>query len=86
MSGWGFPSQPLPYAETHVDFHVSCLLLFPNFNQNWNVVTDFSKTHQYQIQGNPHSNPQVVTYGEKLTGAFLQLQLQNMPKNVHVLA
>jgi hypothetical protein len=35
-------------SETHAGLHVKCLLLY-EFNQNWNVWTNFSKTALYQI-------------------------------------
>jgi hypothetical protein len=31
-------------AEMHLDIFVKCFLCLPNFNQNWNVLTKFSKT------------------------------------------
>jgi hypothetical protein len=39
----GFPTQ------SHVGLHEKCLLLLSDFNQNWNVSTEFSETPQYQI-------------------------------------
>jgi hypothetical protein len=30
-------------VEIHVGPHVQCLLLWSDFNQNWNILTEFSK-------------------------------------------
>jgi hypothetical protein len=37
-----------PCTEVHVSFDVKCPLL-PDFNRNWYVLTEFSRTPQYQI-------------------------------------
>lgn len=34
---------PFPHTDIHVCLHVKCPLLFPNMNQNRNVMTSFSK-------------------------------------------
>lgn len=31
-------------AKTHVDLEVECPVLLSDFNQNWNVLTNLSKT------------------------------------------
>jgi hypothetical protein len=36
-------------AETRVGLHVKCPLLLPDFNQNWNVPTNLSRTRLYEI-------------------------------------
>jgi hypothetical protein len=36
-------------TEMYVGLHVKYPLLWSNLNQNWNVLTNFSKTPQYQI-------------------------------------
>jgi hypothetical protein len=52
LSRWGFPTQSRPHAEKHLGLHVKYLLLVFNFNQNWDVLTNFSETPQYQISWN----------------------------------
>jgi hypothetical protein len=52
-AGWGFlmhrfPTQSHSQAGMHVVLHVKCPLL-SDFNHNWAVTTNFSKTVQYQI-------------------------------------
>jgi hypothetical protein len=42
---WGFPTQTVPPAETHV----KSPFLLSDFNQNWHVSTSFSESSQYQI-------------------------------------
>jgi hypothetical protein len=37
-------TEDFPHAEMHVGLHVKCPLLLSNFNQNWNVLTNSSKT------------------------------------------
>jgi hypothetical protein len=44
----GFQTQLLPPAETRVALHAKRPFLY-DFNQNWNVSTNFSKTSQYKI-------------------------------------
>jgi hypothetical protein len=34
--------------DTHVILRVKCPLLLSDFNQNWNIPTDFNETHQFQ--------------------------------------
>jgi hypothetical protein len=36
------------HTEMHVGIHVKCLLL-SDFNQNFNISTNYSKTSQYQV-------------------------------------
>jgi hypothetical protein len=36
-------------CRNHVDLHVECVLLLFDLNQNWNELTDFFKTPQYQM-------------------------------------
>jgi hypothetical protein len=40
--------RPVTREKTHVGFNVMYLLLLSNFNQNWNVLTNFNKNIQYQ--------------------------------------
>jgi hypothetical protein len=49
LSGWGFLTQSHQHAVVCAGLHVKCPLLLPDFNQNWNLPTDFSKTPHYQI-------------------------------------
>jgi hypothetical protein len=44
--GWEVPSLEFP---ARAGLHAKCPLLLFDFNQNWNVSTDFSKTPQRQI-------------------------------------
>jgi hypothetical protein len=44
---WEFHTQSPLQREMHVDIHAKCLL--SDFNQNWNVLTNFSETPQYKI-------------------------------------
>jgi hypothetical protein len=37
------------WAATHIALHVKCPLSMCDFNQNWNVLINFSKTQKYQI-------------------------------------
>jgi hypothetical protein len=48
-SGLGILYQVSPAAETHARARVKCLLLMSELNENWNVLTNFSKTVQYQM-------------------------------------
>jgi hypothetical protein len=43
------PAQDTTMQKTGAGLHVKCQLLLSDLNQNWNVKTGFSKTHQYQI-------------------------------------
>jgi hypothetical protein len=36
-------------TEMYFDLHCKYLLLLPDFNQNWYVLENFSKTAKYQI-------------------------------------
>lgn len=44
-----------------VVLYVKCPLLLSNFNQNWNVLTNFSKTPHVRFHKNAFNHPQVVT-------------------------
>jgi hypothetical protein len=72
-------------AEIHADIHVKCPLLLSDYNPNWNVSINFSKTLQLsnfmkvwflrchmQIEGQ--------TEMAKLKGIFLQFSVSNKPK------
>lgn len=37
------------HAVTQFGLHIMCLLLFPNVNQNWHVLTNFNKPPPKQI-------------------------------------
>jgi len=47
-AAWVFHTQSFLYSEMHVGIYLKCLLLF-TVDQNWNVLTNFSKIPQYQI-------------------------------------
>jgi hypothetical protein len=49
VADWGFPTQSLQYADTHVGLQIKCLLLTNDFNQNQNVLANFSKTSHDKI-------------------------------------
>jgi hypothetical protein len=49
QSTLGIPALSLERREMHVGLHVKCMLLLSDFDQTWNVSTDFSKTLQYKI-------------------------------------
>jgi hypothetical protein len=47
ITAWGFPPLLFPHAEKYVGLHTKCSLLLSDFNQNWNVLTNFSKIPKY---------------------------------------
>jgi hypothetical protein len=70
-------------TEMHVGFHVTYPLLLSSFNQNWNVLTDFTKTFQYKISLKLLHGSHVVAHRQtsmmKLIGT-LQLLTAYAPK------
>jgi hypothetical protein len=44
-----FPTQSLWRSETHVGLHVKCPLLSSDYNEKWNMLTNFRETLQYNI-------------------------------------
>jgi hypothetical protein len=54
VDGWlGIPHPEIrnhsnPRAETYADLHVNCLVLLPDINQRWKVLTVFSRTTLYK--------------------------------------
>lgn len=55
MNGRGFPARGFPFTVTHFSAQkrVKVLSKVPvivvRFNQNWDVLINFSKTYQYQM-------------------------------------
>jgi hypothetical protein len=47
-------------AEKHVNLHVKCLLFLPEFNQNWNVPTNFVELFEHQFYENPFTDSSFV--------------------------
>jgi hypothetical protein len=71
------------HAETHVGFHIECPLLLSDSNQNLNVLTECSKTPQFQIHWKCFQQFLVAcrqTNLVKLIGEFSQFFVENMPK------
>jgi hypothetical protein len=48
VSNWDFLTS-FTITGTHVGLRVKFLLLLSDFNQNWNVQTNFSRTSKYKI-------------------------------------
>jgi hypothetical protein len=71
------------HSKMPVGLHVKYLLLLSHFSWNWNVLTNFSRTSQYQISWNPLSNSW-VSHGQrdtlKLVSAILEYFIVNIPK------
>jgi hypothetical protein len=72
----------------HVGLCGKCLFLMCDFNQHWNLLTDFSKTPQCKISlksGDWFLSCYMQTDGmidmAKLTSTILQLLTDNMPKS-----
>lgn len=72
--------------KTHLSL-CTYLLLWSDFNQKWNVLTNFSKIPSIKFHDKPFSCSKIVTHGqtgtvkeEKFTGAFLQPSVTNKPK------
>lgn len=51
------------YAETHVNLHVKCLLLFFNFDQNWNMSTLLIKFLIIKVHDSLFFTSWVITCG-----------------------
>jgi hypothetical protein len=63
------------WTKAHADLHLNCQL-FSDFNHNWNVLTNFSKTHEFELSWK--SAQQFLSYcvcsegHGKAKGTFLQ--------------
>lgn len=63
------------------------LLLWSDFNQKWNMLTNFSRLPSIKFHDKPFSCSKIATHGqtgtekeEKFVGAFLQPSVTYMPK------
>jgi hypothetical protein len=70
-------------AEGHVGLHVKCSLLLLDFNQNWNMSTNFSKTvkfYEYPFGGSlvPACGQTEIT---KITSEFFAISLRTRLKS-----
>jgi len=65
--------------------HARCLSLSPEFNRNWNLSTDISKTVQcHNLQTFLHRPRQAETQTDtmKLRDIFMQIFIMNVQKNL----
>jgi hypothetical protein len=51
--------------KMHVDDHVKCLLLLSDFNQNWTVSTNSSKTTCTEFKENLSNSCWVIICGQR---------------------
>lgn len=80
-------SRSFPHSEVRVGLSIVRCMLLSSFNQNWNMLTNFSKIPQYHILWKSVSDSQVSPCGQadkvKLICSFLYLHWKCVWKSMN---